>query len=83
MLRISGVGDKLREPADKAVIQAMNGVATTRRREIVGLAEHLYFLERKADPKSPDDLVPAYLPSIPVNPVSGRPITEVPAAPPG
>ena len=82
ILRMSGVGDKLREPADKSTIQAMNGVATNRRREIVGLAEHLYFLEKKADLKSPEDLVPAYLPAIPVNPASGRPITEIPTSSP-
>lgn len=82
ILRISGMGDKLREPADKATIRAMNGVATTRRREVVGLAEHLYFLEKKADPKSPEDLVPSYLPAIPVNPETGRPITEIPTSTP-
>ena len=75
-LRVSGVGDRLREPADKAALQAIHRVQTTLRREEVALAQHLYFLETKTDPGSPADLVPAYLPAIPNDPATGRPITE-------
>ncbi len=77
MLRVSGVGAALREPADKAARQAMDRATIALRREVFGLAEHLYFLDKKADPASPDDLVPAYLPAIPVHPNTGRLINEI------
>lgn len=76
-LRVSGVGNRLREPADKAALQAIQRVQTMLRREVVGLARHLYSLEKKNEAGSPADLVPAYLPAIPTNPTTGRPITDV------
>ena len=76
-LRVTGVGERLRQPADQAAMKAIQRTQTVLRREAVALAQHLYFLETKDDPKSPADLVPAYLPAIPTNPTTGRPITDV------
>jgi hypothetical protein len=75
-MRITGVGEKMREPADAAAKRAIQTAQKTLRREAVDLAEHLYFLERKAEPSSLGDLVPAYLPELPVDPFTDRPLDE-------
>ncbi len=41
------------------------------------LAARAYTLERGQPPSSPDALVPEYLPSIPVEPATGKPLTRI------
>jgi hypothetical protein len=46
------------------------------RGEVVNLAKRLYRLEKGAEAPSVDDLVPAFLSEIPLNPVTGKKITD-------
>jgi len=74
MMTISGMDRKLLGPANKSAEQAHQRTQAGLRRELVSLAERLYALEEGTDPESPADLVPAYLPAIPLDPATGRPI---------
>jgi hypothetical protein len=76
--RLSGMDKKLLEPAYNSASSAYQAAQTLLRREALAMARRRYLLEKKAEPKESSELVPDYLPEIPTNPVSGRPIDEVP-----
>jgi hypothetical protein len=77
-LRVSGMDKKLLEPAYKSVSDAFQTAQTLLRREALAMARRRYLLEKKAEPKETSELVPDYLPEIPLNPVTGRRIDEAP-----
>jgi hypothetical protein len=77
-LRVSGMDKKLLDPAFKSASDALLAAQGLLRREALAMARRRYLLEKKAEPKETSELVPDYLPEVPSNPVTGRPIDETP-----
>jgi hypothetical protein len=61
---------------DKAEVKYNTSLLATRTLT-VQLAARAYTLERGQAPSSPDALVPEYLPLIPVDPTTGKPLTRI------
>jgi hypothetical protein len=68
--------EKLLAPARESSKKIIQDVQKSLRGEVVNLAKRLYRLEKGAEAPSVDDLVPAYLSEIPLNPVTGKKITD-------
>lgn len=75
---ISQFHPALRKPqrdSQDSFTNKVNGLQFTRRRAIVEAAARLFELEKGRPAKSHTDLVPAYLPAMPSDPVTGQKLT--------
>ncbi len=77
MLKVSGAGKKLLEPAFASGSTAFQRVESSNRNLVVEMAAQLYAIDHKAEPMLDSDLVPAYLPEMPINPSTGGRFTVV------
>ena len=76
-LRISGLEKKLRAPADAAFLKAHRRTQLTARRLLVAYANRLYEIDNQVEPDDPAQLVPKYLPELPKDPETGKPVTQI------
>jgi hypothetical protein len=83
MMRLSGVEKKARVDELRIAKSLLDRIAARPMRFfMIELAIHAYQEDKKAWPRSVKDLVPGYLPSIPIDPSTGQPI-DYPANPLG
>ncbi len=74
MLGLSGIASKGAADERSLAKTSLDRIGRSMRFFQVGLAIHVYHLERKIWPRSVADLVPDYLPAIPTDPATGQPI---------
>ncbi len=80
--RFNGIEAAERKNQQARAKAAADKIGRSFRFLMVELAIHAYVLDRKALPRSLGDLVPAYLPRIPIDPTTGLPI-DYPKTPGG